>query len=423
MRGSDRSEKKILVVCHDFLPYAASLGSVMRIVTLADFLYKKGFEVNILASKGSYYGYFDYAKLCDKIKTFYIYDSQKKKNLNIATCKTKLKESFVSKTLTILKRFVSDFLIPDKGIRLIPRYYAKASKLMRQKGIRNVLISSPPHSTQLVGLLLKIKFGSNVNLIVDYRDSWNTSSIFSKKYILNRYISCRLEKSLLIKADRFLFVSEPMLAKIEKLHKIGLSDKSVLVMNGFSIRLNSIAQHSLKKEKIQIGYFGSVSDSNSSFRNIFSLLYCLKICRELSDKIEFHFYGPTSLKHYNIGDFNNLFLHKPVGHQEALLKMSEMDYLLLIHSDKTNSDEVITGKFFEYVSIQKPIICLAPENMEAVRLIKRYNIGIHIDINNNQEIIDKFLALNKHMDNNYSLMNINDFSREKQYEKILNCLI
>ena len=104
------------------------------------------------------------------------------------------------------------------------------------------------------------------------------------------------------------------------------------------------------------------------------------------------------------------------------MKMAEMDYLLIVHSDITNSDEVITGKIFEYVSVQKPIICLAPENMEAVRMIKRYNIGLHIEITDNQEIIDKFLGLKKHMDDSYKQIDINDFSRERQYAKILNLL-
>ena len=148
----------------------------------------------------------------------------------------------------------------------------------------------------------------------------------------------------------------------------------------------------------------------------------MKSCKKISDRIEFHFYGPITLKNYNIADFGNIFIHKSIGHHEALTKMAEMDYLLVVHSDSTNSDEVMTGKFFEYISVQRPIICLTPENMEAVRMIKRYNIGLHIEITDNQEIIDKFLVLEKHMDDGYKLIDVNDFSREKQYIKILDLL-
>ena len=39
--------------------------------------------------------------------------------------------------------------------------------------------------------------------------------------------------------------------------------------------------------------------------------------------------------------------------------MNEMDYLLLIHSEKETASEVLTTKLFDYIFTKKPIIVIS----------------------------------------------------------------
>jgi len=39
--------------------------------------------------------------------------------------------------------------------------------------------------------------------------------------------------------------------------------------------------------------------------------------------------------------------------------MGEMDYLLYAYAKCQNSDEVVTGKLFDYLGARRPILCLA----------------------------------------------------------------
>ena len=57
------SSKKILIIVRDFIPYYHSLGGVMRVLKLAEFLTEKDVSVYILSAKGVEIDYFGYRKI------------------------------------------------------------------------------------------------------------------------------------------------------------------------------------------------------------------------------------------------------------------------------------------------------------------------------------------------------------------------
>jgi glycosyltransferase involved in cell wall biosynthesis len=276
---------------------------------------------------------------------------------------------------------------------------------------------------QLVGLKLKKHFKSKINLIIDYRDSWNTTKIFRKDFKICQLISEKLEKRALKKTDHFTYISKPMLDKVEKIYKLNMSEKAKLIMNGYN-KLQSFSNLKNRSEDIiKIGYFGIVSDHNTSYRNITNLLEVVNNNPNIFKGLEFHLFGKIRIGKTDLIKRNNFHIHNSLSHEEALKRMSEMDFLLLIHSDPESSDEVITGKFFEYVAVKRPILCLSPENMEARRLIDTYNIGITADINNKQDMIDKLKSLRDYKGYDfYSGIDVSIFQRERQYEKFLEIL-
>jgi len=98
----------------------------------------------------------------------------------------------------------------------------------------------------------------------------------------------------------------------------------------------------------------------------------------------------------------------------------EMDFLLLFHMTSEDSDEVVTGKFFEYVSSKKPIICLSPENMEARRIIMEMGIGMSADINSPDEIRKVLRELpNRVNARYYDGVDVASFGRSQQNEKMI----
>ncbi len=88
----------------------------------------------------------------------------------------------------------SNLFIPDPR-RGWNRYaFRQAKALIRTEGIDTVLTTSPPHSSQLIGLKLKRQMG--VRWIADFRDPWTDIYYYSDfgHSRLSSYLDGRMEK-------------------------------------------------------------------------------------------------------------------------------------------------------------------------------------------------------------------------------------
>ena len=398
---------KVLLIANNFMPYEASLGSCIRAITLADFLTRNDFEVTLLSQKGKKETDLGYQEVLDKIDLHYV--SAEEANL-------------ADWFLGNLRLFTCGVIIPETRAMIYYRMFRKALELIETKGIADVIITTPTHHAQLIGLFLKQRLKDKINLIVDYRDSWFTNNFYRKKGVVSRFFSEQKEKTILNECDYFTYISEPMLAQI--LSQYGLKnfkEKSRLIMNGYNkeVDLSSVSKN--ESGPIKIGYFGLLTDAKNSFRNIETLVSALKEAPELQDKMEFYFYGDVRLVNTSLDGIKNIHIKNSVSHDEALNLMSTMDYLLIIHSNPLTSEEVITGKFFEYVSVKVPILNLTPPVMEANKLVRQYDIGQIIDISTTKSVKTGLKKMSR-MSGCYDDLDVTIFSREHQYKLFLDCL-
>ena len=89
----------------------------------------------------------------------------------------------------------------------------------------------------------------------------------------------------------------------------------------------------------------------------------------------------TQNKNNTILNFQKFKFYKNISYFESQKKMSRFDYLLILHTEKSTASEVITGKFYEYLSSRIPIIVISNGPTEAGRLVQRHNLGYSIDYN------------------------------------------
>jgi glycosyltransferase involved in cell wall biosynthesis len=423
------NEKKVLIVTRDFLPYYPSLGGVIRVLKMAEFLTNVGIKVYILTARGEEISYFGYKDLVNKLNITYIDDPLQRYNDKKMKSVSNIEINKNNNIINLCKRIINDLIIPDKGLFFVSRYVKAGLRIIKEHGIKNVIVTSPPHSTQIIGFKLKKTLKSNINYIVDYRDSWNTTNIFSKKLLLTQCFSKKLEHNILKCADKFIYVSRPILNKICAMY-YDLSDKAVLIMNGFDINMSlDIVPNNnecyVDRKKLKIGYFGSLSSNKNSFRNPERLFNALIKLPEYNSKIKFIIYGAVDISKKWKDKLSEIIeIHDNVSHQEAIQLMRNMDLLMILHSQENGADEVITGKLFDYLLAEKPIIVVGPKNMEAVRLTKERHLGYCADDEG-----DVLLMLNRVYEDwkndmliSYSLNDVQDFSRQHQYKKILDLL-
>jgi glycosyltransferase involved in cell wall biosynthesis len=295
-----------------------------------------------------------------------------------------------------LLRFIrGNFFLPDprKGWN---RYaFKKASDLISSEGIRHVITTSPPHSTQLIGLMIKKKY-PEIKWIADLRDPWTDIYYYKQFYptLLSKWIDAGYEKRVLIKADRIITVGTS-LKNTFSLKENGIEGKSVVLTNGYD-EDDFKGIESTLPQKLTITYVGTLSD----IYPVEGLISALKKIKNEGIDFALRFVGSVSGKTRqlilsDIPDSAVEFLPYVI-HSEAVRHMMSSSLLLLIIPSHKSNKSIITGKLFEYLATRKPILCLGPADGDAAEIIKECGSGVTLDYHDSEKIseyianIDRF---------------------------------
>lgn len=414
---------RVLILTKYFPPYHDMLGAMVRMLKLAEYLKENGCEVHVLTCAGSDHGYLGYEATLRELKVHYVGTPAipPKRNRDADPLSREHTEGRAS---LAVKAVVRDLVVPDISVVTVPALYRAALDIVRRNGIQNVLVSSPPHSMQLVGLLLKRKLGSRVNLLADFRDSWNSRRMFSKRNPASRMLNHWCEREVLKHADHILYVSRPMLDKMN-LRFFDVSEKATLVMNGFdpAMRPEAAAPRPVGTT-LTIGHFGAINAYQRIYRDPEPFF---KAISRAGLPIRVVMYGPVDWQPEwtrLLGD--RLTANGSVGHHQAVAAMRQTDLLLFLHTQKEDSDEVVSGKLFDYMLARRPILVVGPPEMEATRMVKENNLGYCLDAFDPEGLVSGLRRI--HADWAAGGMpdlleaDISRFSRESQYEKVLGLL-
>lgn len=275
-----------------------------------------------------------------------------------------------------LLRFIrGNFFIPDPRNGWNKYAFKKACEIIISENIKHVITTSPPHSTQLIGLKLKKKFPA-IKWIADLRDPWTDIYYYKQFYPtkISKQIDSSYEKSVLQNADRILTVGDSLKKSFS--HKVkGIETKTDVISNGYDDSdFKDLSP--VNPDRFTITYVGTLSD-------IYPLEGIVDALKEFkSEGYDFllRFVGTVPGKSKNIilsgiPDSSLEFISY-VSHNEAVNYMKSSSVLLLIIPSHSSNRSIITGKLFEYLASGKPILCLGPEDGDAARIIEKCKSGI-----------------------------------------------
>ena len=358
-------KKNILIITSQFLPYTKSIGGIARVFGFTQEL-KKKYNVRILTQKNKYYGYLGLNKY---VKDF---------DIDFISTKAHKQSAQINKFFKLIKNIIKTIfrnlfyiLSIDSLFIYKSNYSISALKLIKKSKIDIVLVSSPPFSLLSISRNIKKKY-PNVKIVLDYRDGW-TQRISSKYLSLIKFfIFTFIEKEILKISDLVITATQTIKDDIDK----KISTNSHLITNGYLSKFNSIPSNKSKKNKfINIGYFVLVSESIFSYRDLNILYNSLKN----NNKVIIHFYGNSDIKKKKFINFKNFSFHKNIDFKEVNTEMKKMDYLLVYHSESSTVREVVTSKFYEYLTTNVPILVITNGESEASYLVNKYKLGISIN--------------------------------------------
>jgi glycosyltransferase involved in cell wall biosynthesis len=407
--------QKVLIITYYWPP--SSGAGVQRWLKFSKYLPSSGWEPVILTVDPSYAAYPAVDRTLEKdvsdgieihrtIATdyfrFYKKDKTKVPTAGFASSDD---TGFKSKILRFIR---GNFFIPDPRRGWNKYAFRKACELIESGKINHIITTSPPHSTQLVGMKIKKRF-PGVRWIADLRDPWTDIYYYSMFYhtFLAKAIDRRLEKKVLGSADRIITVGKTLKDLfISKLPEI--KSKISVITNGFD-EDDFIGITATVPEKLTITYTGTLSDSYP----LKGFLDAAESFLKDGNDLILRFVGMVSKNQKDLiisktGKDSVEFIPY-VDHIAAIRYMHETTALLLIIPDHPSSKCILTGKLFEYMATGKPVICIAPPDGDAAEIIEATSSGAAFDYTDSASV-GKFLREIRN-NNNKVRPEISEYSR------------
>ncbi len=275
------------------------------------------------------------------------------------------KKGILDKIATYVR---ANFFMPDARVGWNKYAYSKAKDLIQKEHFDLIITTGPPHSTHLVGQQLKKDLG--IKWMVDFRDPWTEvyyNNLF-KRTKKNEAKDIAMELAVLNEADKVLTVGPSML----KL----LADKVPSQPTKFHFIYNGFDSDKFKKlnkstnEVFTIRYVGTLTE-NYPYKSLIKALNQVKIENALL-KLELIGNIETSvLEYFKKHCLINTQNIPSVSHNEAIQHMKNADLLLLLLPFMENAQIMLTGKLFEYLATDNPILCIGNRIADAADIVDR----------------------------------------------------
>lgn len=419
------------------------MGGTQRAAKFARYLPKFGWQPYIITVKTVKY-YAQDATLLNELQHIPIYRTgsldplrllalwQKRSKLSGINPEVSLTTTYQKKSFL---KFLNDliggwFFIPDSKILWLPFAFWRAIKIIHQEKIKIIFTTSPPHSIHLLGRWLKLI--CRVKWVADFRDEWTGGESQPCPTKFHALINRRMEKRVLRTADRVIGICQKLVANLRK--KADDDPKKYFtLMNGFDRADFPLDINVKQNQKFTILHCGSLSKVSNPEPFLAGVARLFNQKPELKSQIQIQFIGtdifgqlPPVLEKYNLKNDVEVINYLP--HKEAINRVLQAHVLLLMVIKK-GSEEIITGKVFEYLASGRRILAIIPEG-ELAAIIRETSAGIIVSHQNIDQIAatiyDFYILFRNQKMINKPAKEVYRYEREnltEQFSNILNSLI
>ena len=272
----------------------------------------------------------------------------------------------------VIKQLEGWLTYPDQKRHWMPAALAALKELFDQKEFQALLSTSPPVITHLIAAKAREEF--NIPWIADFRDLWTENHYYPYDRI-RKFFDRRLEIKTIAQAQAMVTVSEPLSESMRSLH----DDKPVFsIPNGFDP--DELKQSELH-EKFSITYTGQLYEGKRDPELLFKVIRALLADGILADDVLISFYGNKAywvddlIKKYHLENIATQFGR--VERTKAIEEQRSSQILLSLNWDNPKEEGVYTGKIFEYLAAQRPILALGGPPGVVSELLTETKAGIH----------------------------------------------
>ena len=263
---------------------------------------------------------------------------------------------------------------PDHMVFWVASAFKTALRIIKEKQPTIVYTTSPPHSEQILGYLLK-KVMPSIKWVADMRDPLLDNLIIDQISTTNRLAHQLLERQIARHADAVIFNTCDAMQRFEQRYH---NRKSRLIRNSYdeeSFEFSPLAHY----DQFTIAHVGSIY----AFRNVDPLFEAISVLARVSKiddsmfKLMFVGLNDKSLqeKIIKFGIERFVEIKGMVSHRQAIEIMLRSHLLLLVKGLGENSGSQIPGKLYEYLASGNQIVHIGPLKSEAASIIESEKAG------------------------------------------------
>lgn len=311
-------------------------------------------------------------------------------------------------------------------------YYFNRDKVLdiiKKEKIQLIYTTSFPYSSHLMGLYLRKKL-INIRWIADFRDEWTNNPYHRDSFFkrLKFRAEKRKEVEVTSNCDYFITNTPLMLEGFLKDNK-DLYKNSTFIPNGYDEEdFLDILDKRDGEDKFVITYTGSLYGR----RNLDEFLDGLKLAVDKNqvrkNRLEIRIVGniydkviEAYSKAYNLEGVIKSYGYLP--HKESIQMLFNSDIILLVIGKGKGSRNFYTGKIFEYIRANRPILAIVPEDGVAADVIRETRTGLVVDPENivgiKNALVNYYKSwLENGIEHNKDITEIKKYSRKAQTKKI-----
>lgn len=429
--------KKVLIITYYWPPAGGS--AVYRWLKFAKYLREFGWEPIVYTAENGEYAELDPANAKDipegitilrqpiwePYQLYKKFIGQKKtEKVNVGFLTEKKKPALAERISVWIR---GNFFIPDARCFWIKPSVKYLAAWVKENPVDMIISSGPPHSTHLIAMRLKKK--TRIPWIADFRDPWTKIDFYNELRLtwLADFRHRMLEKKVATTANHVITVGNQMREEFEEL---GANDASVIT-NGFDTA-DQIKETITPDEKFSISHFGTVNKARNPelLWKVLSLL--VNENNGFSSHLEIKFVGRVdqevmeSVKKYGLEKY--LVKVDFLPHKKVLKMQKQSQVLLLLINNTHNAGGILTGKFFEYLAAERPVLAIGPTNGDVADILESCAAGRIVDFHDAgalRRVILEFYNLYKTGSLQVNPSGINQYSRfelTRKLSEIMNSL-
>ena len=286
------------------------------------------------------------------------------------------KRSIIDKIVLWIR---SNIFIPDPRMFWIKPSVEYLVHYLKKNPVDAIISTGPPHSMHLIAQQVKAQTG--LPWIADFRDPWTNIDYFSElslsKWAEKKHH--RLERKVLQTADHLLVVGSMMVNEFITKTNQPIS----LIPNGYDTSDYDLTNPIVLDNEFSIVHLGMLGKARNHEAFWKAIKQLIVENHEFGAKLKIKLYGKldasvqSSVETFNLQNW--VEFHSYVPHQEVVNIQRKAQVLYLPLNDSINAKGILTGKLFEYLAVQRPVLCVGPSDGDAAKVLLDAGAGLIAD--------------------------------------------